>query len=53
MLQSGGFKGKEGKATMGGYSEQIMIESHFGAACTGKLTCSLFVETMNKNMMKG
>ena len=41
MLQSGSFmgkEGKEGKATMGGYSEQIIFESCFGAACTGMLT---------------
>ena len=38
MLQSGGFMEKEGKVTMGGYSEQMVIESRFVAACTGMMT---------------
>ena len=38
MLRSDGFMGKEGKVTMGGYSEQMVFESHFSAACTGMMT---------------
>ena len=38
MLQSDGLMGKEGKATMGGYSELMVIESCFSAACAGKMT---------------
>ena len=38
MLRSDSFMGKEGKATMGGYSEQMVFESRFVVACTGKMT---------------
>ena len=38
MLRSDSFMGKEGKATMGGYSEQMVIESYFSVACTGMMT---------------
>ena len=38
MLRSDGFMGKEGKATAGGYSEQMVFESHFVVTCTGKVT---------------
>ena len=38
MLRSDSFMGKEGKATTGGYSEQMVIESCFVATCTGMMT---------------
>ena len=38
MLRSDSFNGKGGKVTMGGYSEQMVIESRFSAAFTGKMT---------------
>ena len=38
MLRSDSFMGKEGKVTTGGYSEQMVFESRFVAACTGMMT---------------